>query len=154
VSGRCANVGIAVGVKDGQAHGDIIEPCGRLLSRLVRSQGEAGCNFRMPLPWCFMLPEDAALVRQKVEDLIAELKLHGLWKTEAPCWVHSYAQRCSLGDVDFFEWLQFMYIPNKLYRDAREARPRVLVMPQARPFVTQPKEYAAVIRLMVELDGV
>lgn len=100
-----------------------------------------------------MLPENAALIRQKVEDLIAELKLRGLWKSEAPPWAQNYAQRCELSEVDFFEWLQFVYIPNKLYPDVREALPRVLVMPQARPFVTQSKEYASIIRLMVELDG-
>lgn len=100
-----------------------------------------------------MLPENAALIRQKVEDLITELKLHSLWKAQTPSWVHHYAERCEVSEVDFFEWLQFVYIPNKLNPDAREVTPRVLVMPQARPFVTQSKEYAPIIRLMVELDG-
>lgn len=100
-----------------------------------------------------MTPENVALLREKVQALIIELKLHGLWKSEAPAWVHDFAQRREVSEVDFFEWFQFVYIPNKLHPETREALPRVLVMPQAKPFVTQSGKYASVIRLMVEIDG-
>ena len=100
-----------------------------------------------------MLPENTLLIREKVEDLISELKHHCLWKSDTPAWVGHYAESRSVSEVDFFEWLQFVYIPNKLHPDKRNVLPSVLVMPQARPFITQSKDYNSIVRLMVELDA-
>src|SRR5690606_4763001 len=60
---------------------------------------------------------DNNLLTRKLEELQQELKIQGLWKKGTPAWVHEFRQE-EYKKVEFFEWLQFVYMPNRLMYNA------------------------------------
>ncbi len=52
------------------------------------------------------------LLEQKIVELTEELRSAGRWKKSPPDWIYEF-ESFKLTPVDFFEWLQFVYLPNK-----------------------------------------
>jgi uncharacterized protein YqcC (DUF446 family) len=93
-------------------------------------------------------------VKQKVEELAAALKAQGLWKKEEPAWVNEYKENTDIPEVNFFEWLQFVYLPNRMLN------PSGFVLPKENFITVQAKKFASdklmdkkIVQLLVELDA-
>ena len=94
-------------------------------------------------------------VKQKVEQLAAVLKAEGLWKKAEPQWVKEYKGSTEIPEVDFFEWLQFVYLPNRMLNQQSP------VYAGHESYITlQVKKYAGekimnekIVQLLVELDS-
>ena len=97
--------------------------------------------------------EPDAAVRQKVHELSQAMKAEGLWKRDEPEWVKNY-RSCEAMTTDFFEWLQFVYLPNKLVSPMGTLPAQdSLLMLQAKKFAADKLTSNAIIRLIVELDS-
>ena len=98
---------------------------------------------------------DSDVVRQKVEQLAAVLKEEGLWKKSEPEWVNDYNFSTEMPEVDFFEWLQFVYLPNRLlnHHHAMWTGNENLITLQVRKFASEKITNKHLVRLLVELDA-
>ncbi len=94
-------------------------------------------------------------IKQKVEQLAAVLKAEGLWKKTEPQWVKEYKGSTEIPEVDFFEWLQFVYLPNRMLN-----QPDHVYATHESYITLQVKKYAGenimnekIVQLLVELDA-
>jgi len=94
-------------------------------------------------------------VKQKVEQLAAALKAEGLWKKTEPGWVNDYKGSKEMPEVNFFEWLQFVYLPNRILN-----QPDHVYTTHESYITLQVKKYAGenimnekIVQLLVELDA-
>lgn len=92
-------------------------------------------------------------VQAKVEELAAALKNAGWWMNEEPAWVRDYQSETEKPDVDFFEWLQFVYLPNRLMNRAKEGSRNQLITMQVKKYATDALLDQRIVRLLVELDA-
>ena len=100
------------------------------------------------------MQQDAAL-KQKVQELSDALKAEGLWKRRQPDWVCNYRGEHEMGEADFFEWLQFVYLPNRLLsrsHPATESGENYITL-QAKKFASEKLVNHTIVRLLVELDA-
>src|SRR5687768_16545297 len=100
-----------------------------------------------------MLNETA--IKQKVQELTQELKLAGLWKQEEPVWVNQFHENDDFDGSDFYEWLQFVYLPNLLSTKNRNPynAKKAYIAPQAVQFLRHEIERTRLLQLLVELDA-
>lgn len=93
-------------------------------------------------------------IKQKVRELSEALKTEGLWKHE-PKWVNIYRDGAEVGGTDFFEWLQFIYLPNLLLDESSKffTPKRNYIAPQAMPYFEKEVNRSRLLQLMVELDS-
>lgn len=90
---------------------------------------------------------------EKIREITNELKQAGLWKEEIPSWVIAYEKKVQ-DEQGFLEWLQFIYLPNKLQRNTTgNHSSQQLIAPQARVFLGQDLAKGKLLRLLVELDS-
>ena len=94
------------------------------------------------------------MVHEKIEEVIDELKHYNLWKTETPSWVTDFSNKSILGEEDFAEWLQFVFLPN-LSRQPNTGTAVVAsdVAVQAMKFLGDDVKKGKLLRLLVELDS-
>ncbi len=91
---------------------------------------------------------------EKIREITNELKQAGLWKEEIPSWVTAYEEKLVQDEQGFLEWLQFIYLPNKLQRHGINSySSQQLIAPQARLFLGQDLDKGKLLRLLVELDS-
>lgn len=93
-------------------------------------------------------------VKQKVEELAAALKEHGLWKKAEPVWVNEYKKNTGIPEVDFFEWLQFVYLPNRMLNPTSPVLTKGnYITLQAKKFARDKMMDKRIVQLLVELDA-
>ena len=86
----------------------------------------------------------------KAEEIIAELKKNGLWKKAEPLWVKDYEANIKLAHNDFAEWLQFVYLPNRLRNKAGTTSS---IVPQAMKYFGDDVRKGKLLELLIELDA-
>jgi uncharacterized protein YqcC (DUF446 family) len=95
-----------------------------------------------------------ALEKQKLDELIEELKRKDLWRSAEPTWVKEFGKGKMMDEVDFFEWLQFVYLPNRLLnKHSVITEDETYIMLQAKKYLGDGKKHERIIQLLVELDG-
>jgi uncharacterized protein YqcC (DUF446 family) len=94
-------------------------------------------------------------INENVRELAEVLKAEGLWKLQEPAWVTSYSNGGESCKDDFFEWLQFIYLPNLLSEENHYpySSKRTYIAPQAIRFFGQDENKAKLLQLFVELDA-
>ena len=93
-------------------------------------------------------------VKQKVEELAAALKAQGLWKKAKPEWVNEYKENADLPEVNFFEWLQFVYLPNRMLNQSGPVLSKEnFITLQAKKFASNKMMDKKIVQLLVELDA-
>jgi len=95
--------------------------------------------------------ENQTAIEQKVRELSDALKAEGLWKPQEPDWVNSYRKGDEICEADFFEWLQFVFLPNKVLGNKTAANDGVA--PQAMRFFGSEVNKGKLLQLLVELDS-
>jgi uncharacterized protein YqcC (DUF446 family) len=89
-------------------------------------------------------------LEEKANEIIAELKLTGLWKKQIPAWVTDYEEKLIQTEDDFLDWLQFVYLPN-CATDARALRKNITL--QAIKFFKEDVKKGRLLQLLIELDS-
>lgn len=94
-------------------------------------------------------------IRLKVEELATALKHAGLWLKEEPGWVKEYQAGKIDDSFDFFQWLQFIYLPNRLMdiKPSLHGGNSGYITLQVKKFATEDQVNERIIQLLVELDG-
>ena len=100
------------------------------------------------------MPKDAA-IKQKIKELEEELVQAGLWQKQEPSWVHEFQERCDADKRNFYEWLQFIYLPNLISGQTNHpyTTKQVYIAPQAAHFLGKEAERTKLLQLLVELDA-
>lgn len=99
--------------------------------------------------------QEATIIREKIQELIEALKADGLWLDQQPAWVRRYNDEGALCSPGFFEWLQFIYLPN-LLREAGRQHHVVMkenLTPQAIRFFGEDVKRGNLLQLLIELDS-
>jgi|GEM_PF-802052 len=98
--------------------------------------------------------KDAA-IKQKVRELKEELLQAGIWKEKEPAWVYQYQHDSEGINRSFYEWLQFVYLPNLVSENkAHSYIPRqVYLAPQAIHILGEEAEKTRLLQLLIELDA-
>lgn len=87
---------------------------------------------------------------EKIAEVYEELKQTSLWKTNVPEWVHHY-QKEPQTQVEFSEWLQFVFLPNKV--QGNKPGDVENIAPQAVKFFGDDVKKGKLLQLLVELDS-
>lgn len=93
---------------------------------------------------------------EKIKALEIYLKSRGKWSNAAPAWVSGYQAEEDRRRVDFFEWLQFIYLPNKATAGGglQVATGEVKgLVSYARQNVPQQELTGDLLRMLIELDN-
>ena len=87
------------------------------------------------------------MIANQVNQIQQAMNQAGKWKSRTPDWVYSFQG----GSVpDFWEWLQFIYLPMRLAKDAHT--PHLLAPVLAEHVQTKP-ELEKILSLVIELDN-
>lgn len=97
-----------------------------------------------------MMTKPSRELTQKIEEVCEELKRTALWKSDVPEWVWRYREMPE-SKVEFGEWLQFVFLPNKL-KGNRDFFPGSIA-PQAVRFFGSDVHKGRLLQLLVELDS-
>lgn len=98
--------------------------------------------------------EDQDLLKLKVEQLMEEMKREGLWKRIEPDWIMHYPAGPPPREVDFFEWLQFVYLPNRALNKIHYLQDQSsYIMLQAKKYAGEKLMNEKIIQLLIEIDG-
>lgn len=98
---------------------------------------------------------DILLITEKINEVQEEMKRMGVWKNETPAWVKEFEKRIITTGEDFSEWLQFVYLPNRI----QEAESRyqliekIYIVPQAVKFFKSDIKKGKLLQLLIELDS-
>lgn len=95
------------------------------------------------------------LIAGKINEVRAEMKRTGLWKMEIPAWVKEFEKRTITNREDFSEWLQFVYLPNRI-QEAESRQPvmeKIYIVPQAVKFFGSDIKKGKLLQLLIELDS-
>lgn len=95
------------------------------------------------------------LITEKINEVRDEMRKAGIWKSELPSWVKEFGQRKIASDEDFCEWLQFVFLPNKI-QEAWRRQPigeRIYIVPQAKKFFGTDIKKGKLLQLLIELDS-
>ena len=91
----------------------------------------------------------------KVEELEQELRNTGLWKKDVPSWVDHFDNTVDPKDVDFAQWLQFVFIPNYLnYEKFKSSVSKISIVPQALKYFGQDVQKGKLLQIMIEIDAI
>lgn len=94
-------------------------------------------------------------VYRKIEQVIGELKQAGLWKQHEPEWVKHYPGQAIELLPDFLEWLQFVYLPNRMMNRQTfvQAGTDDYITLQVKRFLDRGMVNPRIMSLLVELDS-
>ena len=98
---------------------------------------------------------DTGLIAEKINEVKEEMRRTSLWKNETPPWVKEFEKRTITTGEDFIEWLQFVYLPNRM----QEAENNQLVceknyiVPQALKIFSSDIKKGKLLQLLIELDS-
>ncbi|HRD57589.1 MAG TPA: YqcC family protein [Ferruginibacter sp.] len=89
-------------------------------------------------------------VHIKLNQIEKELIRLGFWKKEPPKWIDDFTEMDAVNEIDFMEWLQFIYLPNcRKYNMAS-----ILIAPQAAKFLQTATNKGKLLQLFIELDAI
>jgi uncharacterized protein YqcC (DUF446 family) len=92
-------------------------------------------------------------VTAKIMELEEELRATGLWQKHTPAWVHWYSEKSSAQN-DFAQWLQFVFIPNHLYKNKiLPAAERNLLVPHAIKYFGDDMQKGKLLQILIEIDA-
>jgi len=97
-----------------------------------------------------MATKTSVQVTDKVNEVCEELKRTSLWRIDIPDWVYEYQKLPETGFA-FGEWLQFVFLPNKL--QGKKNRQSESIVPQAMKFFGNEVSKGRLLQLLVELDS-
>lgn len=97
-----------------------------------------------------MVTKTSPQLAEKIAEVYEELKRTSLWKADVPEWVHQY-QRVPETEVEFSEWLQFVFLPNKVQGNNTVTASGIA--PQAMRFYAKEISKGKLLQLLVELDS-
>ncbi|RYY50975.1 MAG: hypothetical protein EOO06_02060 [Chitinophagaceae bacterium] len=83
-----------------------------------------------------------------LDAIVAELQLMRPSGPFPPEWVQHYDAWQSSAPLDFFAWLQYIYLPNRAY-----LRPSKSIVLQARAFAAEQIKEGKLLRLLIELEA-
>lgn len=98
---------------------------------------------------------ETLLIAEKINEVRNEMRKTGLWKNETPAWVKEFEKRTITNREDFSEWLQFVYLPNRI-QEAESRQPvieKIYIVPQAVKFYGSDINKGKLLQLLIELDS-
>ncbi len=98
---------------------------------------------------------DTGFITEKINEVREEMKRTGIWKKETPAWVKEFEKRTITTGENFIEWLQFIYLPNRM-QDAEKNKleiERNYIVPQAVKFFSNDIKKGKLLQLLIELDS-
>lgn len=95
------------------------------------------------------------LLEEKIKALITVLQKQGLWKKTTPQFVQLYKEDNHSTEISFFDWLQFVYLPNLLLHGKQTSSlSNQLIMLQAKEHIkNKGNSNEIIIQLLVEIDA-
>ena len=97
-----------------------------------------------------MTAKTSPQLTEKVAEVYEELKRTSLWKTDVPEWVNQYQNQAAT-NMAFSEWLQFVFLPNKMQGNKKLAGN---IAPQAVQHFGREIGKSRLLQLLVELDSI
>lgn len=98
--------------------------------------------------------EQVNTITAKTVELEEELKAMGLWQHNIPAWVHWYDDGNIVCKTDFAQWLQFVFIPNHLYKNKiLLAAEKNLIVPHAIKHFGDDVKKGNLLRILIEIDS-
>ena len=96
-----------------------------------------------------------SVIREKIADILEEMKHSGLYKREFPTWVNEYEKVNIVTEHDFSEWLQFVYLPNLLQQAGQSTRisQKKNIVPQVLEYYGDNVQKGKLLQLLIELDS-
>ena len=95
-------------------------------------------------------------LHSKLEELKKELMGHGLWKKTSPDWVNEFKEENKWEQVNFLEWLQFVYMPNRCMRTAEfpfKSHDNYIAL-QVKKFAGEEMMDKKIMALLIEIDAI
>lgn len=98
---------------------------------------------------------ETLLIAEKINEVRKEMKRTGIWKNETPAWVKEFDKKNITTGEDFSEWLQFIYLPNRMQEaDSRlQEIEKIYIVPQAVKFFGNDIKKGKLLQLLIELDA-
>ena len=98
---------------------------------------------------------DPGFITKKIHEVREEMRRTDIWKNEAPAWVNDFEKRVINTGEDFVEWLQFVYLPNRVQEteSTRSVHERIYIGPQAVRFFSSDIKKGKLLQLLIELDA-
>lgn len=94
-------------------------------------------------------------ITEKINEVKEEMKRTHIWKKETPAWVKEFEKRAIANSEDFSEWLQFVYLPNRM-QEAENRQPvidNIYIVPQVKKFFGNDIQKGKLLQLLIELDS-
>ena len=95
------------------------------------------------------------LIAEKINEVRNEMKRTGIWKMQPPAWVNEFDKKTITTGEDFSEWLQFIYLPNRM-QETESRQPvivKIYIVPQAVKFFGNDIKKGKLLQLLIELDS-
>lgn len=89
----------------------------------------------------------------KVKEIVEELKKQALWKKQTPDWISTFPVEKLDVTIDFFTWLQFVFLPNCLLAENREVNKQHSFVLKAKKLFSSDRNKENLLRLFIELDS-
>ena len=88
-------------------------------------------------------------------ELEVELKAQSLWQKAPPTWVNHFEEEIILDGNGFVLWLQYVFIPNHLQREAIKSNPieKKHIVPNAIKFFGNDIRKGSLLQILLELDA-
>ncbi len=93
-------------------------------------------------------------ITAKTIELEQELKAVGLWQKNMPTWVHWYDASTPISPTDFAQWLQFVFIPNHLYKsNLISIAEKNMMVPHAVKIFGDDVRKGKLLQILIEIDS-
>ena len=95
-------------------------------------------------------------LHSKLEELKKELMVRGLWKKTSPEWVNEFKEKYKWEQVNFLEWLQFVYMPNRCLQTAEfpfKGNDNYIAL-QVKKFAGAEMMDKKIMALLIEIDAI
>jgi len=98
---------------------------------------------------------DSGPIAKKINEVRDEMRRTDVWKNVTPAWVTEFKTRTINNGEDFMEWLQFVYLPNRM-QEAESRQPvheKNYIVPQVMDFFGSDIKKGRLLQLLIELDA-
>jgi uncharacterized protein YqcC (DUF446 family) len=98
---------------------------------------------------------ESGSIAKKIIEVRAEMRRADIWKNETPGWVKEFEKRTINTGEDFIEWLQFVYLPNRM-QEVETKQPvyeKNYIVPQVIAFFGSDIKKGRLLQLLIELDA-
>ena len=95
------------------------------------------------------------LIAEKINEVREEMKRTGIWKMQPPAWVKEFDKKNIATGEDFSEWLQFVYLPNRVQETGsrQQVIDKIYIVLQAAKFFGCDIKKGKLLQLLIELDS-